>query len=196
MQPTCFGRSVRIDKIKDSSLPSYLDDKGADMTDASKVLVAISKCDDPGRLRTFIKNAQNKHENGIADAAFRRLISLVPSEEFGSVEHDFWQTVNAFEYALSEERGKTTRLARTRQKVGRVGVIETLKDWALSDKKTKGFEMLLERGMPELTGEAIVLRHPDKFDQNVRDAARARLTDAGVDINSLPIPVAASRQAT
>ena len=161
------------------------------MTDASKVLIAISKCDDPDRLRTFIKNAKTRNENGIVDTAFRRLISLVPSEESGTVEHDFWQTVNAFEFTFSEERGKTTRLSRTRQKVSRVGVIETLKDWALSDKKTDGFEMLLERGMPELTGEAIVLRHPDKFDQNVRDAARARLVDAGVDMRRLPIPAAA-----
>lgn len=157
------------------------------MIDYANILLRISECDDPEKLRTWIKNARNKQETGIAEAAFRRLISLVPSEQPGTVEHDFWQTVNAFEYTLSEERGKTTRLSRTRQKVSRVGVIETLKDWALSDKKTDGFKMLLERGMPELTGEAIVLRHPGKFDVNVQRAARERLVEAGVDVSSLPI---------
>ncbi len=156
------------------------------MVDNTKILSCISECNDSEKLRTWIKNARTRKETRIADAAFRRLISLVPSERPGSVEHDFWQTVHAFEFTLSEERGKTVRLARTRQKVARIGVIETLKDWALSDKRTEGFEMLLERGMPELTGEAIVLRHPDKFDENVQAAARARLVEAGVDVTKLP----------
>lgn len=157
------------------------------MTNNEKILNSILECDDPAKLRIWIANARRKQETGIADAAFRRLISLVPSEQPGTVEHDFWQTIQAFEFTLSDERGKTTRLSRTRQKVVRVGVIETLKDWALSDKKTEGFEMLLERGMPELTGEAIVLRHPDKFDAKVQAAARERLTAAGIDVGKLPM---------
>ncbi|WP_292963566.1 hypothetical protein [Nitrobacter sp.] len=76
---------------------------------------------------------------------------------------------------MSDEREKTTRLARTRQKVARVGEIQTLKDWALSEKSTDGFAMLLERNMPELTGEAIVLRHPQHFAPEVVAAARNRL---------------------
>src|SRR6201999_188798 len=98
------------------------------MSDTSKILLVISKCDDPDKLRTLIENARRQKETEVADAAFRRLISRVPSEKPGTVEHDFWQTVHAFEFTLSEERGKTTRLSRTRQKVARVGVIETLKN--------------------------------------------------------------------
>jgi hypothetical protein len=134
-----------------------------------------------------LKNARARGESALADAAFRKLISLVPSEHPGTVEHDFWQTVHAFEYLLTEEREKTTRLSRTRQKVARVGVVQTLKDWALSGKETDGFRMLLDRGMPELTGEAIVLRHPGNFDPEVLAAARQRLSDAGVDMNTLPL---------
>jgi hypothetical protein len=109
----------------------------------------------------------------------------VPSEQPGTVEHDFWQTIQAFEFILSDERGKTTRLSRTRQKVSRVGVVQTLKDWALDQKQTQGFDMLIERGMPELTGEAVILRHLDKFEADVRAAARGRLVRAGVDVNGL-----------
>ena len=125
-------------------------------------------------------------DNRIADAAFRRLISVLPKEKPGTVEHDFWQTIYAFEHVLSEERGKTTRLARTRQKVTRVGEVQTLKDWALSSKSTDGFTMLLERNMPELTGEAIVLRHANQFGAEVLAAANMRLVQAGVDTSSLP----------
>lgn len=156
--------------------------------DKDKILKTISECDDPKKLRTWIENARNKDNEEIAQAAFRRLISLVPSERPGTVEHDFWQTIHAFEYALTEERGRTTRLSRTRQKINRVGIIETLKDWALGDKETDGFKMLLERGMPELTGEAIVLRHPEKFSSDVQAAARQRLVQAGVDVDLLPRP--------
>jgi hypothetical protein len=155
------------------------------MKNHERILTSISECEDAEKLKNWIENARNKGELEVAEAAFRRLISLVPSEKPGTVEHDFWQTIHAFEYTLSQERKKTTRLSRTRQKIARVGVIETLKDWALSSKQTDGFDMLVERGMPELTGEAIVLRHPGQFDIRVRDAAAARLREAGVDLTKL-----------
>jgi hypothetical protein len=151
------------------------------------MLAFIAQCEDVGKLKSLLKNARDRGDSSLADAAFRKVISLVPSERPGTVEHDFWQTVLAFEYFLTEEREKTTRLSRTRQKVARVGVVQTLKDWALSVKETDGFRMLLDRGMPELTGEAIVLRHPENFEPQVLAAARQRLSDAGVDVDALPL---------
>jgi hypothetical protein len=155
------------------------------MPDHSKVLTFIAGCDDPAKLKVLIKNARDRNNSAVIDAAFRKLISLVPSERPGMVEHDFWQTIHAFEYLLTEEREKTTRLSRTRQKISRVGVKQTLIDWAVSDKETDGFRMLLDRGMPELTGEAIVLRHPDTFEPEVIAAARKRLSDAGIDVSAI-----------
>jgi hypothetical protein len=159
------------------------------VNDQTKVLALIENCRDPEKLRLWIKNARKTGEDGVATVAFRRLIAVLPKEKPGTVEYDFWQTIFAFEYALSEERGKTTRLARTRQKVARVGEIQTLKDWALKVAKTDGFAMLLERNMPELTGEAIVLRHADRFEPAVVAAARRRLEEAGVDVGSLPAAI-------
>ncbi len=150
-----------------------------------KILTLIAACDEPDKLRTWIKNARDKSEPVIAEAAFRRLIAILPKEKPGTVEYDFWQTIYAFEQVLSDERSKTTRLARTRQKVARVGEVQTLKDWAVSEKSTDGFTMLLERNMPELTGEAIVLRHASHFDVSVVAAARNRLEQAGVDVAAL-----------
>ncbi|MGR9398101.1 hypothetical protein ACU8OL_34815 (plasmid) [Rhizobium leguminosarum] len=161
------------------------------MSDVAKILGLIENCNDPERLRSWITNAREKGEQQVADAAFRKLVSVLPKEKPGTVEFDFWQTIHAFEHVLSEERGKTTRLARTRQKVARVGEIQTLQDWAMSAKSTDGFTMLLERNMPELTGEAIVLRHARRFSAEVVAAARRRLEAAGIEIAALPSPAAA-----
>lgn len=62
--------------------------------------------------------------------------------------------------------------------MARDGVEGTLKDWALG-KPTRGFAMLIDRGLPELTGEAIVLRHVTSFPSETVDAARERLKEAG-----------------
>jgi hypothetical protein len=153
-----------------------------------KLLNFICSCDDPEKLRNMIKNARKNGAQDLEQAAFKRLIAIVPAEKPGTVQHDLWQTIVAFEEILTGERDKTTRLTRTRQKIARVGEIQTLIDWALGDKSAEGYKMLMERGLPELTGEAIVLRHPTSFEPHVLDAARRRLESDGVDLNKLKEP--------
>ena len=155
------------------------------MTDHTKVLATIAKSTDANQLRRFRENAKRMGVTVVADAAFRRLIEVLPEEAPGSIEHDFWMTIHAFEEVLRDERGKTVRLSRTRQKIGRVGVKQTLIDFATSKAPTDGFNMLIERGLPDLTGEALVLKHSESFDSNVQIAAKQRLQDAGVDIIKL-----------
>ena len=145
------------------------------MTDHTKVLSFIERCDNADQLKKLIVNAEKQDEQDVERAAFKRLIYISPVDVPGSLEHDFWSTVFAFEHLLKQERGKTVLLARTRQKLKRVGVVQTLMDWAMDTKETDGFQMLIERGMPDLTGEAIVLRHPQRFSSDVVQSARARL---------------------
>lgn len=149
--------------------------------DLARMFEFVSSCDDPQKLRTIVDNARQRGATALADAAFRKLVSVLPSEEPGSVEHDFWRTVYSFEHVLVEWRGRTTLLSRTRRKVARVGVVRTLSDWVMDTKLTDGFRLLLEQGMPELTGEAIMLRHPARFEAEVVSAARTRLEAADVD---------------
>jgi hypothetical protein len=155
------------------------------MSDHTKILASIGASTDADQLRRFRENAQKKGVTVVADAAFRRLIEILPEQAPGSIEHDFWMTIHAFEEVLRDERGITVRLSRTRQKIGRVGVKQTLIDFATSKAPTDGFNMLIERGLPELTGEALVLKHSGAFDLGVQNAAKQRLEDAGVDITKL-----------
>lgn len=162
-----------------------MEKKSEKVADHSRVLQAISEMTDPERLRNTVRNAKLKGATDVADAAFDRLITVQPAEKPGTVEHEFWKTIFAFEEILREERGRAVRLTRTRQKIAKVGEKQTLADFANNSLPTDGFKMLLERNRPELTGEAIVLRYSDDFSPEILAAARLRLIEAGVDIESL-----------
>lgn len=98
-----------------------------------------------------------------------------------SFETDVWRSIKLLEQALTRERGKTTRLSRTRPKIDRVGEQQTVFDLIRSKTPSEGFRMLLDRHFPERTFEAVALRHPSLFDQTTLDAAKHRLASAGLN---------------
>lgn len=156
------------------------------MTGHARVLAIIAASTDADQLRRFRDNAVRMGEEAVAAAAFQRLIQILPQEAPGSFEHAFWMTIHALEEVLKEERGKTVRLARTRQKIDRVGVRRCAIDLVTSTAASEGFNMLIDRELPELTAEALVLRYADEFEAEVPAAARERLQEAGVDLSRLP----------
>jgi hypothetical protein len=90
--------------------------------------------------------------------------------------------MTALETALSEIRGKSVRLGRTRPKVARVGARQVIEDLALAKHPSEGFRYLLQLGMADLSAEALVLKYSDQFDASVVDAATRRLREHGVEI--------------
>lgn len=156
------------------------------MADHTKILAVIANSTDPDKLRVIQQHAKDKGVTEVKDAAFERLIEILPKEKPGTIEHDFWKTIHMFEEILREERGKTVRLSRTRQKINRVGVMQTMIDLAIRTLPSEGFTMLIERQRPELTCEALVIKHEASFDLEVLTAARKRLSDAQIDISKLP----------
>jgi hypothetical protein len=101
----------------------------------------------------------------------------------GTLEYEVWRSIHALEDALTDERGRTTRLSRTRQKIGRQDEAQCVAD-LVTGQPSDGFRMLAERDMLHLSFEAISLRFPDRFEEAVLDAARHRLAATG---NSSPI---------
>lgn len=103
---------------------------------------------------------------------------MLPQAEPGTLEFDVWQSIYALKETLKEERGKTILLARTRQKIGREGEVATVAD-LITKPASEGYRMLVDRNMPELSFEAVALRHPAKFDAAVIRAATDRLVGSG-----------------
>lgn len=146
---------------------------------------AVATSTDAEQLKRLMERARAMEVSEVYNSAFAKLLSLLPEDAPGTVEHDLWKSIHALEQVRSEEAGKTIRLSRTRQKLKRVGVMKLLEDFATDTASTEGFDMLIERALPELTGEAIVLRHPQHFSEAAVSAARTRLENVGVDTTTL-----------
>jgi hypothetical protein len=148
-----------------------------------KALLAVEALSDPSELRKMMINARKKGAQAVYGAAFSKLCSVQPSAARGTLEHDVWQSIYALEEMLKLERGKTVLLGRTRQKISRDGEKKTVADLALKAEASPGFHQLIELGHPELLFEAVVLRHPESFTDEVRQAASNRLIGANVDLD-------------
>lgn len=141
--------------------------------------------DDPKLVRALLDNAQRKGRQDIVLQCQVRLAKLEGSRYSTPLEREFWTAVSVSEELATERNGKTTRLGRTRQKAARVGIHKCLEDWAFHKGTTQGFEILVDGGHPELTGEAIVVRHATDFSAEAVEAARQRLMSRGIDPNSV-----------
>lgn len=140
----------------------------------TRALDVVAACSDPKKLETIISNAQRLGDGVVERAASLRLYEIKPSAEPGTLEHDVWRSVYALEHALKAERGRTTLLGRTRQKIARDGEQRTVAD-LVTGATSEGFQMLMDRDMVEHTFEAVAMRHPARFDAEVLAAAAGRL---------------------
>jgi hypothetical protein len=140
---------------------------------------------DVSKLRKIMANAERLGQAELATACRLRIAELAGQQFDDALEREFWMAVACAEEFKTLENGKTTRMSRTRQKHKRVGAVQCLKDWAEDPKLTDGFHILLKAGRPDMTGEAIVVRHPDKFGPETVAMARAKLAAHGVDLATL-----------
>ena len=147
------------------------------------MLKIVAESSDSKKLRRIAENAKKQKNAELEDAARRRLYAVLPSAAPGTLEYDVWQSIHALEDILTQERGKTTRLGRTRQKIVRDGEKKTVAD-LVTKSATEGFRMLVERHLVELTFEAVALRHPDLFSAEVKAIATERLAEIGLDLGS------------
>lgn len=171
---------MKKSKAQAAPAPKALTDK--EVAERNRAALArVEEMDEPDKLRNLMANAERMGVGAVGEAAFRRL-ALVQAEEGdaepGSLEHDLWQTIFAYEQLQREARGRAVRLTKTRTKLTKSGPVKALESFAEATEETGGFATLTGRGWSDLTGEAVILRHPDAFDAATRDAAAARLEAA------------------
>jgi hypothetical protein len=150
------------------------------MTDVeAEALARIAKEFKPEALQQIATNARGKSPD-VERAALRRLAEVAAKHAPGTVEHACWTMVHAVEELRRLSRRRVSRMNHMRRKIDKDGEIAALEYCAL--KKTDGFSEVLAFGTPELTAEAIVLRHAGAFSEAACAAARARLEAAGVEM--------------
>ena len=137
---------------------------------------------DPTALRTIMANAKRLNDDKIWCQAFRRLCALEGRDHTDPLARDFYGTLAAYEQLLTEKNGRTTRASRTRQKLKSKGLVQCLEDWAIGSAPTDGFDLLIKHGLPELTGEYLVLKYPANFSAPAVAAAKRRLGGAGISL--------------
>ncbi len=142
----------------------------------------ISEYTDSTALRNLMANAKRLERDDVWWEAFRRLCALEGMDQADPLHRDFYETLAAYEELLTEKNGRTTRASRTRQKLKNKGLVQCLEDWAVSSAPTEGFELLIQNGLAELTGEYLVLKYPDHFSDKAITAAKTRLSEHGVSV--------------
>lgn len=128
-------------------------------------------------LRRLRENAKGKSE-AVRQAALERLIDVSASAYDDPVARDCWRMIFTVEEIRRDQGRKVWRMNKLRPKIERNGERAALEYCALN--KTDGFKEVLDYGLAHFTAEAIVLRHPTSFDENVRSKALKRLASVGI----------------
>jgi hypothetical protein len=129
---------------------------------------------DRDKLRNWMKNAKRLGRGDVYQIALRQLCKIEGRNIEDPLEAEFATVMRALEEALTAEAGKTKRLNRTRQKLGRVGLRQTLADLALKPTPSLGFIKLVEFNMGDMSAEALILKYRDQFEPHVVHAAARR----------------------
>lgn len=145
---------------------------------------------DRDKLRNWMANAKRLGRMDVYQAAYRQLCRAEGRNIDDPLEAEFAGVMRALEEALTEEAGKTKRLNRTRQKLDRVGVRQTLADLAMKPQPSLGFLKLVEFGMADMSAESLVVKYSKEFPADAVAAARARL-----EKYRIAIPAESSSQA-
>ncbi|MCX5842257.1 MAG: hypothetical protein NT022_00645 [Deltaproteobacteria bacterium] len=121
---------------------------------------------------------QNRNPD-LAQKARRRAVEL-RAISYGSnseVELELLKSVYAYEEVLYEKHKKHQRATYTWRMIKRVGIIGAAEKAVNRKIEPAGYKVLAEMGMHDLTFEAVIIRYPDVFNEEVVSRAKARLKE-------------------
>ncbi len=142
--------------------------------------------------RKLAKNAQRLGHPELELQALRRASELKAIEDgyISPAQQAIAIALYAYEEQQSQLNGRKFHAHRTRQMLKKYGALTAAERMVLHRRPSKGFEVLEEAGLQELSFEAIVVRFPDEFTAAAVEAAHARLE--GRQLPPLAVPSALS----
>ncbi|MBR0867294.1 hypothetical protein [Bradyrhizobium diazoefficiens] len=148
------------------------------MIDVSK-LATVQQC------RNLMGNAKRLGREDVRRAALRRCVQLQAPTDTDPVVGGFGGMLVALEEVFLQRYGRALKANRTRAKAKAAGIMTVLTDWARGRGQGSGFEMLVEEGLGDYTGEYVVAVNPARFGADAVFATRSKLAANGV---ALPGP--------
>ena len=132
----------------------------------------------PEECMQFAKNVREKYPD-LAREAHRRAVELraIAHGTKSAVELELLKALYAYEEVLSEKNKRRTSASRTWQMIKRHGIIGAAERAVNRSIEATGYKVLVEMGMHDLTFEAVIVRHPDAFSEEVVSRAKARLEE-------------------
>lgn len=134
----------------------------------------ISKLRTPEECIQFAKKCTD-----LAREARRRAIELRALTHGNSsvVETELWKALYAYEEVLSKKNKRRTPASRTRQMISRYGIVGAAERAVNRRIEAMGYKVLVDMGLQDLTFEAVIVRFPEEFSQQIVKLARSRLEE-------------------
>lgn len=135
----------------------------------------------PQQARNLMQNAIKQNNMDVYKGGFKKYCILASQKDLENKDINnpvivkFWYMIAALEQIIFEKNGKANQAIRTRRKVKEHDEFYVLNDWAMNEKYQDGFIKLAQKGLLDLTGEAIVVSHPDQFEPEVVAAAQTKI---------------------
>lgn len=138
----------------------------------------IQKLKTPEECMQLAINVRDRNPD-LAREARRRAVELRAASHGikSKVELELLKALYAYEEVLSEKNKRRTRAARTWQMINRHGIIAAAERAVNRKIEATGYKLLVAMGLHDLTFEAVIVRHPDKFSQEVVTRSKERLEE-------------------
>jgi hypothetical protein len=138
----------------------------------------IQKLKTPAECMQLEKNVISRNPD-LALKARRRVVELraISHGSTRDVELELLKALYAYEEVLSAKNKKNTRASRTWQMIERNGIIGAAEKAVNRKIEPAGYKVLVNMGLQDLTFEAVIIRFPDEFNDEVVLRAKTRLKE-------------------
>jgi hypothetical protein len=153
----------------------------------------IQKLKTPADCLQLAKNVRDSNPD-LAQKARRRAVELraISHGSNSEVELELFKSVYAYEEFLYEKHNKHQRATYTWRMIKNDGIIRAAEKAVNRKIDPAGYKALVKMGMHDLTFEAVIIRYPAAFNEEVVSRAKARLKELSGMYTTSPMDLSLS----